>query len=312
MRILLTGATGLIGRELADKLILSGHQLNILSRGKKANIPNITFFQWEPKKGLIDKNAFKNVEAIINLAGANVGEKRWNKEFKKEILNSRVLSTRLLLENIGVYENKVQTFINASAIGIYGNIDNEKPLDENSKPGSDFLATVVKAWEDELFNSSVKGLRKVALRLGIVITEKGGALPKMLTPVKYGIGAPLASGNQFISWVDISDVVNAFCFALENGKVSGPYNVVAPNPVTNSELTHKIAKMVSRAILLPNIPAFALKLLLGEFAESVIGGIKVSTKKLSEAGFKFQYPAMDESLKHHLSPLNPPKEKTLG
>ncbi|MBC7747371.1 MAG: TIGR01777 family protein [Methylotenera sp.] len=296
MRILLTGASGLIGKELTDKLILSGHQLNILSRTKKANVQNISYFRWDPEHNIIDKNAFHNVESIINLAGANVGEKRWDKEFKKEILDSRTLSTRLLLDNITVYGSNVKTFINASAIGIYGNADKEQPMVEIDKRGDDFLAKVVKAWEDELFNSSLLGIRKVALRLGIVLSEKGGALPKMKMPIKYGVGAPLATGNQFISWVDIVDVVNAFTFALENEQISGAYNVVSPNPVTNSVLTHKIAKMLNRPILVPNIPSFVLKLMLGEFANSVIGGVKVSPKKLLDAGFKFNFPDLEKSL----------------
>ncbi|MBC7389412.1 MAG: TIGR01777 family protein [Opitutaceae bacterium] len=300
MLILLTGATGLIGKELIDKLILSGHQLHILSRGKKNNTQNINYFKWDPEHNIIDKNAFNNVEAIINLAGANVGEKRWDREFKKEILDSRILSTRLLTENIIVYGSSVKIFINASAIGFYGNINKEKPMVEDDRPGDDFLASVVKSWEDELFNFPLLGIRKVALRLGIVLSRKGGALPKMKMPIKYGVGAPLASGSQYISWVDITDVVNAFIFSLENEEITGPYNVVSPNPVTNSVLTHAIAKQLNKPILVPNIPSFALKLMLGEFANSVIGGIKVSPKKLLDAGFRFQFPELEKSLKLNL------------
>ena len=300
MKILLTGATGMIGKELTESLVKLGHQVNILSRGKNGNTQNITYFQWKPERYNVDKNAFKYIDAIINLAGANVGEKRWNKEFKKEILESRTLSTRLLIDNIKSQNQKIKVFINASATGIYGNNGNDKWLTEDSESGNDFLATVVQAWEDELFNSEVTDFRKVALRLGIVLAEDGGALPKMKLPIKYGVGAPLASGNQYISWVDKSDVIKGFIFALENESMKGAYNLVSPNPITNYELTHKIAEILNRPILAPNIPAFALKLLLGEFADSVIGGSRVSSKKLIDNGFKFSYPELVPSLSNNL------------
>ena len=300
MRILLAGATGFIGSELIKQLLNDNHQLHILSRSKKPDSASVSYFIWDPSENTIDLSCLKEVDAVINLAGANVGGKRWTKAYKKEISDSRILSTRSLLESIDKAGSNVKVFINTSATGIYGNNGGDKLVSETAAIGNDFLSDVVRKWEQELFNSKLEGSRKVALRLGVVFSEKGGALPMLASPVKYGFGAPLATGKQYLSWVDLQDVVKAFSFALKNEELKGVYNIVAPDPVTNKVLTQKIAKILKRPLWLPNIPAFALKLLLGEFAESIIGGSKVSSQKFTDAGFTFKYPTLESSLKQNI------------
>ncbi len=296
MKILLAGATGLVGSELRKKLLSEGHSLAILSRSPKVNTASESFHVWNPTKNEIDTTAFDHVDAVINLAGAGVADKRWTAAYKQEILSSRVLSTRLLVETLKAIPHKVKTFINASAIGIYGYDTGNTLVDENTPTGNDYLANVVKDWEKEAFEAQKQGIRTIAIRIGIVLSHKGGALVTMAKPVKYWLGAALGSGNQYISWIDINDLINELIFILKTDSISGIVNAVAPNPVTNKEFNRLLAKQLGTKILLPNVPSFALNLLLGEFSAAVIGGNKVSGQLIESKGFEFEYKELSESL----------------
>jgi uncharacterized protein (TIGR01777 family) len=289
LKILIAGATGLIGNELTNKLLTEGHSVSILSRSKTSKIPKTTVFVWNPEQGEIDLSAFNGVDAIINLAGAGVADKRWTSAYKQTILDSRINSTQLLINSLQITQNQVHTFINASAIGFYGTNTGSNWVDENTKCGEDFLADVVQKWEKEAFKAQNLNIRTVAIRIGIVLSGKGGALPKMALPVKYYFGAALGSGNQYVSWIDIDDLVSIFIYCLTNKTVNGAINAVAPAPVTNKEFNTALAKQINRMVFLPNLPSIILKIIIGEFAASLLGGNRVFCTKITQSGFKFQH-----------------------
>jgi uncharacterized protein len=300
LKILIAGATGLIGTELTAKLLLQGHSISILSRSSNSKNPNIKCFVWNPDKDEIDLNAFDEIDAIINLAGAGVAEKRWTKSYKQTILESRINATKLLVNSLKKIKNKIHTFINASAIGFYGNDTGNNWVDENSKSGNDFLAEVVRKWEQEAFKATGQHIRTIAIRTGIVLSNNGGALPKMALPIKYYLGAAIGSGNQYVSWIDIDDLVSIFIYCLSNNSVSGVINAVAPSPVTNEAFNFALAKQLNRKIFLPNIPPILLKIILGEFSASLIGGNRVLSSKIIQNGFKFERETLEKSLKNQI------------
>ena len=300
MKILIAGATGLIGNDLTNKLLNQGHSVSILSRGKTSKIPNTNCFVWNPEIDEIDLNAFNSVDAIINLAGAGVADKRWSTSYKQTILESRINSTKLLINSLKNTTNQVHTFINASAIGFYGNDTGNNWVDENTKCGDDFLAEVVHQWEHEAFEATDLNIRTIAIRTGIVLSAKGGALPKMALPTKYYFGAAIGSGNQYVSWIDIDDLVSIFIHCLTNKTLSGAVNAVAPTPVTNQVFNYTLAKQLHRKVFLPNIPPILLKIIIGEFAASLIGGNRVSSTKITQSGFKFQHETLEKSLKNQI------------
>lgn len=300
MKILIAGATGLIGNELTNKLLTEGHSVSILSRNKTSKIQNTTVFVWNPERNEIDLKALDGVDAVINLAGAGVADKRWTSAYKQTILESRIKSTQLLTKSLKNTKNQVNTFINASAIGFYGNDTSDKWVDENNKCGNNFLAHVVQKWEQEAFKAQNLNIRTVAIRTGIVLSAKGGALPKMALPVKYYFGAALGTGNQYVSWIDIDDLVSIFIHCLLNKTISGAVNAVAPAPVTNKEFNDSLAKQLNRIVFLPNVPPIILKIMIGEFSASLLGGNRVLCTKIIHNGFKFQHETLEKSLKNQL------------
>lgn len=293
-KVLITGGTGLIGTRLTEILLHKGYKVAFLSR--KPNLQAyIPAYHWDIDKGIIDENAFEGVHFIIHLAGENVGEKRWSDTQKKAILNSRISSTLLLTQKIQTLELPLEGFIGASAIGYYGADMGEKVCDENSPIGNDFLAEVTQAWENTAHTIEKLDIKTTLLRIGIVLSPKGGALPKLILPISWGVGASLGTGKQFLSWIHIDDLCNMFIFAMEK-QLSGVYNAVSPNPARNTHITQEIAKVLKKPLFLPNVPAFMLNLMLGEFANSVLGGVNVSAKKILSAGFEFQYPTLSPAL----------------
>lgn len=295
--ILITGGTGLLGSRLTELLQKKGHAVTYLSRNP-GKTDEITAFQWDVHNQTIDAKAFDGVNTIIHLAGAGIADKKWDKQRKKEILESRTHSTRLLNESLKKEKHQVKTFVSASAIGYYGYDSGGVVKKEDSRFGDDFLATVTKNWEAEVDQLAADhpDIRVVKLRIGIVLSEKGGALKEIAKPVKWGVGAPLASGQQYMSWVHIDDLCGQFIFAAENDQVKGTYNAVAPNPVTNKELTKYIAKALHKPLWLPNVPAFVLKLVLGEMASMIIGGSKVSCEKIEQAGYTFKFTSAEQAV----------------
>ena len=295
-RILITGGTGLVGERLSKILKQKGYEVGVLTRQpEKGKDSSLKYFKWDPSLNQIDPHAIEWAEGIIHLAGAGVADKRWSKSRKEEILNSRVSSTNLLNSVVQKAINKPSVIVSASAIGFYGFFTGAKLLVETDVPGNDFLADVTLKWEQAV-DKMPGDLRKVKLRVGVVLSTEGGALPKLMQPVKLGAGAALASGSQYISWIHIDDLCEMFVKSLEDEQMSGAYNAVAPNPVTNKELTTAIAQKLHKPLFLPNVPAFILKIMLGEMAYMVIEGNNVSCRKILDTGFKFKYRTVNEAL----------------
>lgn len=293
-KVLITGGSGLLGSRLTELLLEQGYEVAHLSRKAKTGI--VPAFAWDVSAGSLDEKAFTGVDTIIHLAGAGVADKRWTKERKREILESRVQSTRLMYRFLSRRTHQVRKFISASAIGIYGFGLRNEVLAENSKHGDDFLAQVVTAWENEVNAMPSLGVRTIILRIGIVLSKEGGALKEMARPVRWGVGAPLGTGNQYLSWIHIDDLCRMFLFALENESIAGVYNAAGVQPVTNREFTRTIAAVLKKPMWLPPVPAFVLKLLLGEMAGMVLNGSRVSSEKIQRAGFTFRFTDLHSAL----------------
>lgn len=299
MKTLVTGATGFIGRVIVQQLEQQGHEVVVLTR----NVPKAAlilgskckYFQWADTTTPPPAEAFQGVEGIINLMGESIGEKKWSEEQKKKILNSRVIGTAKLLEAVSKLEKKPKVLVSTSAIGIYGNRRAEE-LDENSAPGSGFLAEVCKAWEGEANKAQKLGLRVAIIRVGVVMGKNGGALTKMVPLFKLGVGGKLGSGDQYMSWVHVEDLAAMFVTALTDESISGPYNGTAPYPATNSDFTKVLGKVLRRPAILP-APEFALKTILGEMSAIVLEGQKVLPKKFKEKNFHYRYPTLEMTLK---------------
>ena len=285
-RIAITGASGLIGSALVGYLKSEGHTVQRLVRRATVAPDEI---RWDPKTGFVDIEALRGVDAVIHLAGVGVGDKRWTKRYKSEILNSRLLGTTAIAN--AVAEVKPQVFISASAIGWYGDSGNRAVVESDSV-GHDFLAAVCREWESA---AELAGdVRTVKLRTGLVLDPTGGALGRMLPLFRFGLGGKLGSGQQWWSWITLHDVVRAIVFTLEK-KISGPVNLTSPNPVTNQEFTAALARAMKRPALFP-APAIALKIALGGFSSEVLGSKKVMPNALTDAGFKWDYPHISTAL----------------
>jgi uncharacterized protein len=293
-KVLITGASGLIGSRLTDILLAQSHQ--VVHLGRSARQGRVKSFVWDVDKQTMDAASLEGVDTIVHLAGAGVADKRWTAARKKEILESRIQSTELLFKTLHDNKHKVKALVAASAIGYYGFGLGDELFTEDSKPGQDFLAKVTHQWEAEVSKIEALGIRVVKIRVGIVMSDKGGALVEMARPIKWGVGAPLGSGKQMMSWIHIDDLCELFAKAITDAKMTGVYNGVAPHPVTNKELTLAMAKVLKRPLLLPNVPAFVLQLLVGEMGVMVVNGSNVSAKKVAESGFVFQYPKIETAL----------------
>ncbi|MEI6512532.1 MAG: TIGR01777 family oxidoreductase [bacterium] len=301
MKVAITGATGFIGSRLCKALLEQGAEINVLSRNAdhaKKSLPGITnAFDWNAEAEKAPTEALAGMDAVIHLAGANVGE-RWTKEQKNKILESRRQSTQNLVAGLADTHPRPPVLISASAIGYYGDRGDEV-LSEESMPGEGFLSRVCIIWEDEAFLAERLGMRVVALRTGLVLDKEGGTLKSMLLPFKLGFGGPLGSGTQWMSWIHMDDMIGLYEFALTNSQVRGPMNATAPNPVRNKEFAHELGKVLRRPSLLP-VPKFALKALLGEFAEAVLTGQRVEPQKALKTGYQFIYPNLEPALEAEL------------
>lgn len=294
-KILITGASGLVGKRLTELLLQKGYQVSHLGRRKRdGNVPS---FVWDIEKGFMDSKALDDVDTIIHLAGAGVAEKRWTASRKKEILESRTKSTALLFETLKKEKHILPTVISASAIGYYGFGLSDEVFTEERKPGSDFLAQVTRQWEEEVDKISMLGIRVVKLRIGIVLSEKGGALTEMAKPIKLGVGSPLGTGKQYLTWIHLDDLCEMFIKAIEDQLMKGAYNAVGPEWVTNAEMTRSIAKVLKKPLWLPPIPDFVLKMVLGEMADMVLNGSKIASDKIQRTGFKFKFIKLEDALR---------------
>jgi len=293
--ILLTGGTGLIGKHLTKLLLSQGYEVSKLSRTKSRE-KGVKTYLWDVHKQQIDETCIDGVDTIIHLAGAGVADKRWTTERKKELIDSRTKSIGLIYELLKRKPHHVKSIISASATGYYGD-RGEELLFEDSKHAPDFLSHVCVEWEAAVDEGEKLGLRIVKLRTGVVLDKRGGALPQLARPVKWGVGSPLGKGDQWIPWIHWHDVVKMYLYATINTKLTGTFNMVAPNPVTNKQLTQAVAKQLHKPMWAPNVPAFIIKLLFGEMSIVVLGSDKVSAQKIEEHGFKFDCPMLEGALK---------------
>ncbi len=299
MKVLVTGATGFVGKVVVRQLLEAGDQVVILTR----NIPKAAltlgsdcrYFQWVDMNELPDAAAFDGVDAVINLMGEGIADKKWSEEQKKMIYNSRINGTQRLVEVISKLDKKPSIFISTSAIGVYGNRGPEE-LSEESSTGADFLSHLCTEWEKEASNVKPFVKRLVIMRVGVVLGHNGGALKKMLPPFKMGLGGHVGSGNQYMSWIHVEDLAGMYVEALKNDSVNGIYNGTAPYPATNREFTTALGKILKRPTILP-VPAFAIKAIFGEMSAVILGGQKVLPKKFKDINFRYRYPTLEMALK---------------
>lgn len=297
-KVLITGASGLVGSRLTELLLSKNIEIVHLGRIKRnGSVPS---FVWDVANQQMDETALAGVDTIVHLAGAGVADKRWTSSRKKEILDSRIQSTHLLYQTLLQKKHQVKTVVAASAIGYYGFGLSDELFTEESRPASDFLADVTQKWEAAVEKIDDLGIRVVKIRIGIVLSNKGGALKEMARPIKLGFGAALGTGRQMMSWIHIDDLCGMFIKAIEDSSLSGAYNGVSPNPVTNVELTKALSRVLEKPLWLPNVPPFALKLLVGEMADIVLNGCNVSAKKIQKTGFQFKFPLLENALNHLL------------
>ncbi|WP_046745960.1 TIGR01777 family oxidoreductase [Kordia zhangzhouensis] len=299
MKILICGATGLIGSALTELCLKEGHQIHYLTTNKsKIEQSKLkSGFYWNPAKGEIDEACFNDVDAIINLSGANIA-KRWTESYKEEIMNSRIDTANILFQTLrNLQTHSVKQYISASGTAIYSSSLTTYYKEDEKSTANDFLGKVVQQWE--LHANQFKSLEipVTIVRTGLVLSTKGGVLVEMSKPIKYGIGAAIGSGKQWQSWIHIDDIARLYLFLLEE-KHEGIYNAATPNPVTNKEMTKEIAHVLNKPFFMPNVPKFILKLALGEMSTLLLSSQKVSSQKIENAGFNFSFPTLQPALKN--------------
>lgn len=293
----ITGGTGLVGKHLYKMLADSGYEVVIFTRSpdKQQDRQNITYASWNPSKNEINTTILAKLDAVVHLAGAGIADKRWTDERKKVIVKSRVDSTTFLVEQLKKHAPDCKTFISASAIGFYGEDDGKEPFQEDAPPEDDFLGRTCLQWE-EASGAAEEFARRVLLRFGIVLAKEGGAFKEFYKPQKFGVMPILGSGRQIVSWIHVKDVAGIIKYAIEQENVSGVYNTVAPTPVTHSKLMHTIGKIKGGISIPVPVPAFALKLMLGEMSIEILKSCTVSSKKIENAGYSFKYPDIDSAV----------------
>lgn len=298
--ILITGGTGLVGTHLAQMLANDGHTIIVLTRTPARSVsthPNIRFAKWDVAEGYIDPVAFAEADAIVHLAGAGVVAKPWTDAYKKEIVNSRVRSGQIIVEAIKTLENKITTVVSASAIGYYGADAGGKPFLETDEADEHFLGKTCSLWEEAIYPVATMGRRLVICRIGIVLANEGGALAEFKKPLMFRVAGVLGSGKQVVSWIHIEDLCRIFKKALEDKMMHGIFNAAAPAPVSNKVLTIALAKaMYGNAFITLPVPAFVLKIMMGERSIEVLKSTTVSAEKLLAHGFQFNYPTIEKAM----------------
>lgn len=293
--ILITGGTGLVGQRLSQ--LLTFHDYKVIHLSRKRDLgADYPAYQWDIKKQTIDEEAIRRADYIIHLAGAGIVDQRWTEKRKQVLLSSRIDSANLLYDYLQKTPNQVKAFIGASAIGYYGSRGKEI-LEETAPPMTNFIGQLVKKWEQGSLQMTALDIRSAVIRVGIVLSKDGGALPKMALSAKMGVAATFGSGNHYQSWIHIDDLCRLFLMAVENEKVTAAYNGVAPKPVTNKELIQQIAKQFPLPTLTLPVPTFLLRLGMGEMQSVLTDSAYVSSKKVEEMGFTFLYPRLDKALK---------------
>lgn len=292
--VLITGATGLIGQEIVKVCHDNNWRVHYLttSKEKLSHKENYIGFYWNPNTKEIDASCFQGVDTIVNLVGATIS-KRWTSDYKKKIISSRTETAKLLLDTIKTHNLKIKHIVSASAIGIYPSSQTNYYEEESQNVSTTFLGQVVEQWKDAVDEFKSLGITVSKIRIGLVLSEKGGALPEIAKPIRFGLGAAFGDGQQWQSWIHIEDLAKLFVYVIENN-LEGVYNGVGPNPVSNSELTKTIARVLNKPLILPKIPKFTMKLVLGEMHILLFESQRVSSQKIEETGFNFEY--------HHLEP----------
>lgn len=294
MRILVTGASGFLGRQMVAALGRQRHEVLRLTRGA-LDPADPRLLRWDPGRGRIDAGALEGLDAVIHLAGEGISDARWTEAGKQKLRDSRVQGTRLLVDALGSLADKPKVFLAASAVGYYGDRGSED-LSEGSARGSGFLATLCSDWESETARASEFGMRAVQLRFGVILGPEGGALKKAVLPFKLGLGSRLGQGRQWMSWISARDAVRAVLFLLERPNCSGAYNVCAPNPVTNAQYTQSLRRALNRPALIP-MPAFLLRAIFGEMADALLlSSQRAHPQRLRDLGFTWEAPYVGEAL----------------
>lgn len=296
-KIIITGGSGLIGTTLKRMLEERNYEVGVLTRERREN----GFYVWNPEKGEIEEDALKGTNFIIHLAGENIGEKRWSKERKKSILESRVKTLILIYDKLMEKGGKPSALISASAVGYYGSITSEKIFKEDDEPGNDFLAYVCKKWEESAEKFSNLGIRVVRIRTGVVLSPKGGALERFKTQAKLGFLFPLGGGKQYFPWIHIEDLCRIYIKALEDENMVGAYNATAPEYITNREFVKALASFLKKPFIPVGVPAFLIKLILGERADFILKGSRISSEKIISTGFDFKFKNIKSALNNLIS-----------
>jgi uncharacterized protein len=294
-KVLITGGTGLVGTHLGRKLQEFGYEVAILSR-TKSNENKIQTYFWDYDKNEIDKDAINTSDYIIHLAGTNLGEKRWTSKRKQLIFDSRIKSAELIYNILDKGNNRLRAFITASAIGYYGAITYVKIFNETEPPADDFLGQTCKTWEQVANKFTNIGIRTVKIRTGIVLAKQGGVLPKIIIPIKLGIGSAIGDGDQYFPWVHIDDLCSIYIKAIEDTQMIGAFNAVAPEHITNKQFIETIARYLDKPLWFPKIPAIAIKVILGKMSEMILNGSRISSDKIRNSGFVFRYPNLESAL----------------
>ena len=293
VKVIITGGTGLVGKRLTALLTQKGYEVNILCR----NPMKQNEYKWNISDNFIDSKVFQDAVAIIHLAGAGVADARWTEARKREIIDSRIKSADLIFKYLFKETHQIQHFISASAVGFYGDRGNEI-LSENSSNGSGFLAEVCALWENAADKINSLNIPVSKVRIGIVLSKDGGALHKLDLPVKFGIGAYIGNGKQFVPWIHIDDLCRIFIYLLENKKLNGTYNGCAPEIKTNKQMSQTIASVLNKPFIPFHAPAFILKTVMGEMANMLLMSNNCSSQKIINAGFSFQYPTLKDALEN--------------
>ena len=295
--VIITGGTGHIGNYLSQKLKEKGYNVAILSRQSNPD-GDIPVYKWDPFKNMIDKEAISTADYIIHLAGAGIGDKRWTKKRRQLIYDSRIKTCEFLFNKVQESGTKLKAFITASGIGYYGAVTSEKIFCETNQPSGDLIGEICRQWENSANRFEESGIRTVKIRTGIVLTRKGGAMARMIIPVKMGIGSALGSGRQYIPWIHIEDLCNIYIKAIVDSSLTGAYNAVAPQHKTNREFMRTLAVVLRKPFFFPKIPSFAINLLFGKMSAIILKGSRVSADKIVSAGYTFKFRDLDNALRN--------------
>ena len=298
MRVAITGSTGLIGSALTRSLLADGHQVLRLTRGQTKSVASSgdgsESASWDPKAGTVQPGALEGVEAVVHLAGAGIGDKRWNDAYKRELRDSRVLGTQTIARAVAELDVKPRVLVSSSAVGYYGDTG-DRVVEESTPAGTDFLAGLCVEWEDASAPAAAAGIRVVHARTGLVVSAKGGAWGKLFPLFRYGLGGRLGSGDQYWPFISLTDHIAALRFAIDDEGVAGPLNFSAPEPLTNRVITKAMGRAMHRPTI-ASVPEFALKIVVGEFASGITGSCRAVPAGLLKAGFTFTYPTIEQSL----------------